>query len=99
MEENLKRIENVLDTQVRPSLRAHGGEIQIDHLADGVLYVKLLGQCAGCPSAMLTNEQLIQEEVCAAVPEVRQVAILQEASQELLDQARAILRGERPGRG
>ena len=44
MSEDLKRIEAVLDQQVRPALRAHGGEIQIDHLEDGVLYVKLLGQ-------------------------------------------------------
>ena len=55
MSEDLKRIEEVLDQQVRPSLRAHGGEIQVDHLEDKVLYVKLLGQCAGCPSADLTN--------------------------------------------
>ena len=47
MEETLKKIETVLETQVRPSLRAHGGEIAIDHLEDGILYVKLLGQCAG----------------------------------------------------
>ena len=78
MEETLKTIEAVLDAQVRPALRAHGGEIQIDHLDDGVLYVKLLGQCAGCPSAMLTNEQLIQEEVCAAVPQVKQVDLTNE---------------------
>ena len=59
MSEDLKRIEEVLDEKVRPSLRAHGGEIQVDHLEDGVLYVKLLGQCAGCPSADLTNETLV----------------------------------------
>ena len=43
MSEDMKRIEAVLDEKVRPSLRAHGGEIQIDHLEDQVLYVKLLG--------------------------------------------------------
>lgn len=100
MDRELKRkIEAVLDGKVRPYLSGHGGGVEVDSLEGGTLRVRLLGQCAGCPSAMLTNEQLIQEEVCAAVPEVRQVAILQEASQELLDQARAILRGERPGRG
>ena len=34
MNEDLKRIEAVLDGKVRPSLRAHGGEIQVDHLED-----------------------------------------------------------------
>ena len=100
MDRELKRkIEEVLDGKVRPYLSGHGGGVEVDSLEGGTLRVRLLGQCAGCPSAMLTNEQLIQEEVRAAVPEVKQVAILQAVSQELLDQARAILRGEGPGRG
>ena len=31
MTEDMKKIEAVLDGKVRPSLRAHGGEIQVDH--------------------------------------------------------------------
>ena len=100
MDRELKqKIEGVLDEKVRPYLSGHGGGIEVDSLEGGTLRVRLLGQCSGCPSAMLTNEQLIQEEVCAAVPQVKQVAILQEVSEELLAQARAILRGEAPGRG
>ena len=49
MREDLEKIEAVLNEQVRPALRAHGGELEVDHLEGGVLYVKLLGQCAGCP--------------------------------------------------
>ena len=70
MNEDLKRIEAVLDEKVRPSLRAHGGEIQVDHLEDTVLYVKLLGQCAGCPSADLTNETRVEAELVKALPEL-----------------------------
>ena len=93
MSEDLKRIEAVLDEQVRPSLRAHGGEIQVDHLEDGVLYVKLLGQCAGCPSADLTNETLVEAELTAALPElVRKVAVIQTVSDELWEQAKRLLR-------
>ena len=69
MTEDLKRIEAVLDEKVRPALRAHGGEIAADHLEDGVLYVKLLGQCAGCPSADLTSETIVEAELTAALPE------------------------------
>ena len=60
MREELKKIEAVLDEKVRPALRAHGGELEIDRLEDRVLYIKLLGQCAGCPSADLTNETVIE---------------------------------------
>ena len=93
MNEDLKRIEAVLDEKVRPSLRAHGGEIQVDHLEDKVLYVKLLGQCAGCPSADLTNETLVEAELVKALPEVVQkVAIIQTVSDELWEQAKRLLR-------
>ena len=93
MSEDLKRIEEVLDEKVRPSLRAHGGEIQVDHLEDKVLYVKLLGQCAGCPSADLTNETLVEAEVVKALPElVEKVAVIQTVSDELWEQAKRLLR-------
>ena len=93
MTEELKRIEAVLDEKVRPALRSHGGEIEIDRLEDGVLYVKLLGQCAGCPSADLTNETLVEAELTAALPElVRKVAGVQTVSDELWEQAKRLLR-------
>lgn len=93
MTEDLKRVEAVLDEKVRPALRSHGGEIAVDHLEDGVLYVKLLGQCAGCPSADLTNETLVEAELTRALPElVRKVAVVQTVSDELWDQAKRLLR-------
>ena len=93
MNEDLKRIEEVLDQQVRPSLRAHGGEIQVDRLENKVLYVKLLGQCAGCPSADLTNETLVEAELVKALPEVvKKVSVIQTVSDELWEQAKRLLR-------
>ena len=93
MSEDLKRMEAVLDEKVRPALRAHGGEIEIDHLEDGVLYVKLLGQCAGCPSADLTNETLVEAELVQALPDlVKKVSVIQTVSDELWEQAKRLLR-------
>lgn len=93
MSEELKRIEAVLEEKVRPSLRAHGGESQVDRLEEGVLYVKLLGQCAGCPSADLTTETLVEAELVAALPEVvKKVAVVQTVSDELWEQAKRLLR-------
>ena len=93
MSEEIKRIEAVLDEKVRPTMRAHGGEIQIDRLENGVLYVKLLGQCAGCPSADLTTENLVEMELKTALPDlVRQVVAVQTVSDELWEQAKKLLR-------
>lgn len=93
MNEDVKRIEAVLEEKVRPALRAHGGEIEIDRLEDKVLYVKLLGQCAGCPSADLTNETIVEAELVGALPElVRKVSVVQTVSDELWEQAKRLLR-------
>ena len=93
MNEELKRVEAVLDEKVRPSLRSHGGAIEVDRLENRVLYVKLLGQCAGCPSADLTNETLIEHELTAALPElVQKVVVVQTVSDELWEQAKRLLR-------
>ena len=93
MREDLEKIEAVLNEQVRPALRAHGGELEVDHLEGGVLYVNLLGQCAGCPAADLTNETLVEAELVKALPElVRKVVVVQTVSDELWEQAKRLLR-------
>ena len=92
-QEALAKIEAVLNEKVRPYLRSHGGEISVDHLENGVLYVKLLGQCSGCPAADLTNETVVEEALVREVPDlVRKVAVIQTVSDELWEQAKRILR-------
>ena len=93
MDEKLKKIEAVLDEKVRPLLGAHGGNLEIDRLEGKILYVKLLGQCAGCPSADLTNESIVEAELVAALPElVEKAVIVHEVSDELWEQAKRLLR-------
>ena len=90
----LEKIEAVLNAQVRPTLRAHGGDIEVLSFEEGILRFRFLGQCSGCPSATLTTEQVVQEELCSALPEVKDVVLVQQVSESLLEQARAILRHE-----
>ena len=93
MNDALKQIETVLDEQVRPLLRTHGGNVEIDRYEDGVVYIKMLGQCAGCPSADLTNETIVEAELVKALPElVKKAVIIQTVSDELWEQAKRLLR-------
>ena len=93
MDENLKRIEAVLDEKVRPVLAAHGGNVEIDRLEDGVLYIKMLGQCAGCPSSDITNQTIIEAELVQTLPDlVREAVVVQHVSDELWEQAKRLLR-------
>lgn len=90
---NLERVEAALEEKVRPALRAHGGDIAIDRLEGKTLYVKMLGQCAGCPSADLTTENLVEMELKTALPDlVHQVVAVQTVSDELWEQAKKLLR-------
>lgn len=90
----LEQIEQVLDERVRPQLALHGGDIRSVSCEDGVYRFRLLGQCANCPSAYLTTENLIEEELLSAVPGLRQVVLVQAVSDALLAQALSILRHE-----
>lgn len=90
----LEKIEQVLNEKVRPELALHGGDVEVLEFADGTVRVRLLGQCSACPSAYITTEQLIEAELTQALDEVRQVVLLQSVSDDLLDQARAILNHE-----
>lgn len=87
----LEQIEEILDERVRPQLALHGGNIQSLSCEEGVYRFRLLGQCAGCPSADLTTEELIQEELLQAVPDLKQVVLVQQVSDSLIRQAKAIL--------
>lgn len=85
------KLEAVLDEFVRPALRSHGGDMEVLGIEDGMVRFRLLGQCAGCPSAYLTTEELIQEEVLR-VEGIKGATLVQQVSEDLLQQAREIMK-------
>lgn len=88
---SIEEIEKVLDERVRPDLSLHGGNIQVEKIEDGVLHVRMLGHCSGCPSAELTMENLVNTELTEAFPELKQVVLVTGVSDDLISQAREIL--------
>ena len=87
----LEKIEKVLEEDVRPKLLAHEGDVEIREFKDGILKVKLLGLCSGCPSAIFTTEEIIAETVKEKIPEVKDVVLVQEVSDDLIDMAKKLL--------
>ncbi len=60
--------------KIRPNLQADGGDVQlIDVTDDGVVKVKLLGACHGCPMAQMTLKNGIERLLKKEIPEVREV--------------------------
>lgn len=87
----IEKIEKVLEEDVRPKLLAHEGDVEIKEWKDGILKVKLLGHCAGCPSTIVTTEEIIAETVKEKIPEVKDVVLVQEVSEDLIDMAKKLL--------
>ena len=84
-------LETILDEYVRPLLHAHGGDLEVIDVTDGILQFRFLGQCSGCPAADLTTEELIQTALTEHLPHIKQAVLVQDISPELLDEACAIL--------
>ena len=62
------KLEQLLDELVRPALRAHGGDVALVGYENGILRLRMLGQCAGCPAANMTNETLIEGQLMPLLP-------------------------------
>ena len=69
--ENLnKRVEEALDN-IRPYLRADGGDVSlVDITTDKVVKLELLGACKSCAMNMMTMKAGIEESIMREVPEI-----------------------------
>lgn len=70
MEENA--IRKTLE-EVRPMLALHAGDIEFVGVDEGVVKVRLLGTCRGCPLSNLTLKTGIEELLKEKVPGVKAV--------------------------
>jgi len=60
--------------QIRPNLQMDGGDVElVDITEDGVVKVKLLGACGGCPMSQMTLKMGIEKHLKKEVPAVKEV--------------------------
>jgi len=71
--EVVKKINDILDTKVRPAVAKDGGDITFKSFKDGIVIVELKGSCSGCPSSIMTLKQGVQNLLCHYIPEVKSV--------------------------
>lgn len=69
------RVRTALDS-VRPYLGSHGGDVElVDVTDDGVVRLRLLGSCHGCPSSAVTLQLAVEGAVQAAAPETTTIEV------------------------
>jgi Fe-S cluster biogenesis protein NfuA len=66
------KVEAVLK-QIRPSLQADGGDVELVDVTDGRVSVRLKGACQGCPMATMTLQDGIARLLKEQIPEVKEV--------------------------
>ncbi len=59
--------------EVRPALQMDGGDVEFVGLDGGVVRVRLLGACGGCPMATMTLVGFVEERLKQRVPEIQRV--------------------------
>jgi len=68
-----EKVRKALD-EVRPSLQADGGDVDfVEVTDDGIVKVRLVGSCAGCPMSQMTLKQGIERYLKSQIPEVKEV--------------------------
>ncbi len=68
-----ERVESALN-KVRPSLQADGGDVQLVNVDDdGVVQVRLMGACQGCPMSQMTLKMGIERILKQNIPEIKGV--------------------------
>jgi len=70
MEDDVKK---ALDS-IRPYLQADNGDVElVEVTADGIVRVRLLGECENCPLSVMTLRAGIERSLMNKVPGIRRI--------------------------
>ena len=72
MENMEEQIKNVIH-KLRPYLQRDGGDIELVDFKDGIVYVRMLGACAGCTMIDETLKDGVEQILMEEVPGVLEV--------------------------
>ncbi len=67
-----ENFERVLE-EIKPYLQADGGDVELASGEDGIVKVRFLGGCSGCPFRAITLKTGIERYLKEKLPEVKGV--------------------------
>jgi Fe-S cluster biogenesis protein NfuA len=67
------KIQEILNTEVRPAVAMDGGDIIFYGYKDGIVSLHLQGSCSSCPSSVLTLKMGVESRLKMLIPEVKEV--------------------------
>jgi len=66
-----ERLRDVLETEIRPAVRGHDGDVELLAVSDGDVTIALTGRCQGCTLAEVTMRQGIEWLLRERLPDMR----------------------------
>jgi len=66
------RVEAALDT-IRPAIAMDGGNVELLDVEDGVVTLRMMGACGGCPMSTMTLKQGIEQRLRETVRGITRV--------------------------
>lgn len=69
-----EKVQEVIEKRVNPGLAMDGGSVELVNVdEDGVVSIRMLGHCAGCPMRQYTISSFVEKTIKDEVPEVTKV--------------------------
>ncbi len=68
----VEEVGKVLD-EIRPSLQADGGDVELVGIEENIVKVRLVGHCAGCAYSTMTLKMGIERLLKQRIPEIKGV--------------------------
>jgi Fe-S cluster biogenesis protein NfuA len=66
------KIQEVLNN-IRPSLNADGGDVELVDVKEGIVSLRLTGACAGCPFSSMTLKNSIEKILKQEISDIKEV--------------------------
>ncbi len=66
--------------EVRPLIESHGGSVEVESVVDGVVRLRMLGTCDGCPSSSATLTYGVEEALRKHWADYRRLEIVDDTA-------------------
>ena len=60
-------------SEIRPVLKADGGDVELVDIDNGIVKVRLKGACGSCPMATMTLKNGIERLLKERVPDIKEI--------------------------
>ncbi len=73
--EEFKQIQLVIEKDVKPYIKSHGGKITLLNVEDNCVFINLDGACRNCPAIQLTMKGFVERVIKDKFPEIKEVIL------------------------